>query len=67
MSGATSSTTGDPKQSLPTGVPTPMRFGLFGGASARRGLSAAESARGYHDFVDYHVEAEAFSFYGSFA
>ena len=43
-----------------------MRFGLFGGASARRGVEAAESARGYHDFVDYHVEAEALGFYGSF-
>src|SRR4051794_41927974 len=43
-----------------------MRFGLFGGASARRGVKAAESARGYHDFVDYHVEAEALGFHGSF-
>ena len=43
-----------------------MRFGLFGGASARRGLAVAESARGYQDFVDYHVEAEALGFHGSF-
>ena len=43
-----------------------MRFGLFGGASARRGVQAAESARGYHDFVEYQVEAEALGFYGSF-
>ncbi|MGE0259534.1 MAG: LLM class flavin-dependent oxidoreductase [Alphaproteobacteria bacterium] len=43
-----------------------MRFGLFGGASARRGIEATESARGYHDFVDYHVAAEALGFYGSF-
>jgi alkanesulfonate monooxygenase SsuD/methylene tetrahydromethanopterin reductase-like flavin-dependent oxidoreductase (luciferase family) len=43
-----------------------MRFGLFGGAAARRGLAAAESARGYHDFVEYHVEAEALGFHGSF-
>src|SRR4051794_19464380 len=43
-----------------------MRFGLFGGASARRGVKAAESARGYHDFVEYHVEAEALGFHGSF-
>src|SRR5436309_14538672 len=43
-----------------------MRFGLFGGASGRRGLSVAESARGYHEFVDYHVEAEALGFHGSF-
>src|SRR3954447_24879006 len=43
-----------------------MRFGLFGGASARRGVKASESARGYHDFVDYHVEAEALGFHASF-
>ena len=43
-----------------------MRFGLFGGASARRGMPAAESARGYHDFIEYQVEAEALGFYGSF-
>src|SRR5919106_5865852 len=43
-----------------------MRFGLFGGASARRGLAAAESARGYHDFVEYHVEAEALGYCSSF-
>jgi alkanesulfonate monooxygenase SsuD/methylene tetrahydromethanopterin reductase-like flavin-dependent oxidoreductase (luciferase family) len=43
-----------------------MRFGLFGGASARRGLGAAESARGYHEFVDYHIEAEALGIYSSF-
>src|SRR5882757_7047729 len=43
-----------------------MRFGLFGGASARRGMPAADSARGYHDFVEYHVEAEALGFHGSF-
>src|SRR4051812_30301206 len=43
-----------------------MRFGLFGGALARRGMPAAESARGYHDFIEYQVEAEALGFYGSF-
>src|SRR3954464_4655155 len=43
-----------------------MRFGLFGGASARRGLPSAESARFYHDFIEYQVEAEALGFYGSF-
>jgi alkanesulfonate monooxygenase SsuD/methylene tetrahydromethanopterin reductase-like flavin-dependent oxidoreductase (luciferase family) len=43
-----------------------MRFGLFGGAAARRGVPATESARGYHDFVDYHVEAEALGLHGSF-
>jgi alkanesulfonate monooxygenase SsuD/methylene tetrahydromethanopterin reductase-like flavin-dependent oxidoreductase (luciferase family) len=43
-----------------------MRFGLFGGAQARRGLTPAESARGYHDVAEYHVEAEALGFHGSF-
>src|SRR5712671_550275 len=43
-----------------------MRFGLFGGATARRGVAAAESARGYHDVVQLHVEAEALGFHGSF-
>jgi luciferase family oxidoreductase group 1 len=43
-----------------------MRFGLFGGAAARRGVPAADSARGYHDYVEYHVEAEALGFHGSF-
>src|SRR5258707_9726811 len=43
-----------------------MRFGLFGGATARRGVAAAESARGYHDAVELHVEAEALGFHGSF-
>jgi len=43
-----------------------MRFGLFGGASARRGMPTAESARGYHDFIEYQVEAEALGLYGSF-
>jgi alkanesulfonate monooxygenase SsuD/methylene tetrahydromethanopterin reductase-like flavin-dependent oxidoreductase (luciferase family) len=43
-----------------------MRFGLFGGASAGRELSATDSARAYHDFIDYHVEAEALGLYSSF-
>ena len=43
-----------------------MRFGLFGGASARRGLPVAESARGYHDVVEYHIEAEALGYHSSF-
>jgi alkanesulfonate monooxygenase SsuD/methylene tetrahydromethanopterin reductase-like flavin-dependent oxidoreductase (luciferase family) len=39
---------------------------LFGGASARRGLPAAESARDYHDVVEYHIEAEALGYHSSF-
>lgn len=43
-----------------------MRFGLFGGASARRGVPVADSARGYHDVVESHVEAEALGYCSSF-
>jgi alkanesulfonate monooxygenase SsuD/methylene tetrahydromethanopterin reductase-like flavin-dependent oxidoreductase (luciferase family) len=41
-----------------------MRFGLFGGAQARRGDS--DPARGFHDYVDTCVEAEALGFDSSF-
>jgi alkanesulfonate monooxygenase SsuD/methylene tetrahydromethanopterin reductase-like flavin-dependent oxidoreductase (luciferase family) len=43
-----------------------MRFGLFGSAQARRGGSAAESAQGFRDYIEYNVEAEALGFHGSF-
>ena len=43
-----------------------MRFGLFGGASAPRGVDAAESARGLQRVVDAHVEAEELGFHSSF-
>ncbi|HVM99251.1 MAG TPA: LLM class flavin-dependent oxidoreductase [Caulobacteraceae bacterium] len=43
-----------------------MQFGLFGGALAPRGLRAEESARGYHDFVQLNVEAEALGYRSSF-
>jgi alkanesulfonate monooxygenase SsuD/methylene tetrahydromethanopterin reductase-like flavin-dependent oxidoreductase (luciferase family) len=43
-----------------------MQFGLFGGAAAPRGCSAVESARGYHDFVDLNVQAEALGYHASF-
>src|SRR5258708_33782575 len=43
-----------------------MRFGLFGGASAPRGVEAAESARGLQQVVDAHVEAEELGFHSSF-
>jgi hypothetical protein len=37
-----------------------MRFGLFGGAQARR--RDGDPARGFHDYVDTCVEAEALGF-----
>jgi alkanesulfonate monooxygenase SsuD/methylene tetrahydromethanopterin reductase-like flavin-dependent oxidoreductase (luciferase family) len=41
-----------------------MRFGLFGGARARRG--DGDPARGFRDYVDTCVEAEALGFDSSF-
>ena len=41
-----------------------MKFGLFGGAQARRGDS--DPARGFRDYVDTCVEAEALGFDSSF-
>jgi alkanesulfonate monooxygenase SsuD/methylene tetrahydromethanopterin reductase-like flavin-dependent oxidoreductase (luciferase family) len=41
-----------------------MRFGLFGGAEARRGES--DPVRGFRDYVDMCVEAEALGFDSSF-
>jgi probable F420-dependent oxidoreductase len=41
-----------------------MRFGLFGSAQAPRGT--ADSGRGYRDFVEWNVEAEALGYRASF-
>jgi alkanesulfonate monooxygenase SsuD/methylene tetrahydromethanopterin reductase-like flavin-dependent oxidoreductase (luciferase family) len=43
-----------------------MRFGLFGGAAAPRLPDATASAKGFFDFVETNVEAEALGFYSSF-
>lgn len=43
-----------------------MRFGLFGSASARRGSGEFDSTEGFHDFLEYNVEAEALGFHGTF-
>jgi alkanesulfonate monooxygenase SsuD/methylene tetrahydromethanopterin reductase-like flavin-dependent oxidoreductase (luciferase family) len=43
-----------------------MQFGLFGSASARRDGGEFDSADGYHDFIEYNVEAEALGFHGTF-
>ena len=37
-----------------------MKFGLFGGARARGG--PADDSSGYHDFINYIVEAERLGF-----
>src|SRR4249919_3154734 len=43
-----------------------MQFGLFGSASARRGSGEFDSTEGFHDFIEYNVEAEALGFHGTF-
>ncbi len=43
-----------------------MQFGLFGSASARRGSGEFDSTEGYHDWMEYNVEAEALGFRGTF-
>jgi len=43
-----------------------MKFGLFGGASSRRGGVARDSTQGYRDFIDYIVEAEVLDYHSVF-
>jgi alkanesulfonate monooxygenase SsuD/methylene tetrahydromethanopterin reductase-like flavin-dependent oxidoreductase (luciferase family) len=43
-----------------------MQFGLFGSASARRGGPEFDSSEGFHDFIDYNIEAEALGFHSTF-
>jgi alkanesulfonate monooxygenase SsuD/methylene tetrahydromethanopterin reductase-like flavin-dependent oxidoreductase (luciferase family) len=43
-----------------------MRFGLFGGASAPRLPDVAAAGKGFFDFVETNVEAEALGFHSSF-
>ena len=43
-----------------------MQFGLFGSASARRGSGELDSTEGYHDWIEYNVEAEALGFRSAF-
>src|SRR5918995_5454932 len=42
-----------------------MRFGLFGGAQADSAASAAPG-RGFHDFIELNVEAEALGYHSTF-
>ncbi|NKB48752.1 MAG: LLM class flavin-dependent oxidoreductase [Alphaproteobacteria bacterium] len=45
-----------------------MKFGLFGSAQAKRGQGPdVDSAKGYHDFLEYNIEAEALGFHSAFA
>src|SRR5215210_2567261 len=43
-----------------------MQFGLFGSASARRGSGEFDSTEGYHDWIEYNIEAESLGFRGTF-
>src|SRR5688500_4038895 len=43
-----------------------MQFGLFVSASARRGSGEFDSTEGYHEFIEYNVEAEALGFRSTF-
>jgi alkanesulfonate monooxygenase SsuD/methylene tetrahydromethanopterin reductase-like flavin-dependent oxidoreductase (luciferase family) len=43
-----------------------MKFGLFGSAQARRGVSDLDSGQGFRDFIDYNVEAEALGYDSTF-
>ena len=42
-----------------------MRFGLFGGAQADSAASAAPGG-GFHDFIDFNVEAESLGYHSTF-
>src|SRR6266576_2929305 len=43
-----------------------MRFGIFGAAQAGSSLPSAPMGQGFHDFIDFNVEAEALGFHSSF-
>jgi alkanesulfonate monooxygenase SsuD/methylene tetrahydromethanopterin reductase-like flavin-dependent oxidoreductase (luciferase family) len=43
-----------------------VKFGLFGGASAKRGGVARDSTQGYRDFIDYVAEAEELGYHSVF-
>jgi alkanesulfonate monooxygenase SsuD/methylene tetrahydromethanopterin reductase-like flavin-dependent oxidoreductase (luciferase family) len=43
-----------------------MQFGTFGSASARRGSGELGSTEGYHDWIEYNVEAEALGLRSAF-
>jgi alkanesulfonate monooxygenase SsuD/methylene tetrahydromethanopterin reductase-like flavin-dependent oxidoreductase (luciferase family) len=44
----------------------PMRFGIFGAAQADSSLSSAPMGQGFHDFIDFNVEAEALGYHSTF-
>src|ERR1700730_17826965 len=45
---------------------TVMRFGLFGSAQSSSENLGAGAGQGFHDYIDYNVEAEALGYYSTF-
>src|SRR5215468_10882452 len=43
-----------------------MQFGLFGAAQAGSAQPGAAIGQGFHDFIDFNVEAEALGYHGTF-
>jgi alkanesulfonate monooxygenase SsuD/methylene tetrahydromethanopterin reductase-like flavin-dependent oxidoreductase (luciferase family) len=43
-----------------------MRFGLFGGAQAASSNLGTGVGQGFHDFVDFNIEAEALGYHSTF-
>src|ERR1700722_15575320 len=43
-----------------------MRFGLFGSAQSSAENLGAGIGQGFHDYIDYNVEAEALGYYSTF-
>jgi alkanesulfonate monooxygenase SsuD/methylene tetrahydromethanopterin reductase-like flavin-dependent oxidoreductase (luciferase family) len=43
-----------------------MRFGLFGGAQTNSATLGAGLGQGFHDFIDFNVEAEALGYHSTF-
>jgi alkanesulfonate monooxygenase SsuD/methylene tetrahydromethanopterin reductase-like flavin-dependent oxidoreductase (luciferase family) len=43
-----------------------MRFGLFGSAQADGSELGAGIGQGFHDYIDFNVEAESLGYYSTF-
>jgi alkanesulfonate monooxygenase SsuD/methylene tetrahydromethanopterin reductase-like flavin-dependent oxidoreductase (luciferase family) len=43
-----------------------MRFGIFGAAQAGSSLPGVPMGQGFHDFIDFNVEAEALGYHSTF-
>ena len=43
-----------------------MKFGLFGGATANATTADGRVGQGFHDYIDFHVEADALGYHSAF-